>query len=294
MESVRRGSVASIVSSFHRLPEQGAMLVHVPPANGGPAATEHRARRRELDLGKRPTVRRFEVVSPRIDPRHDGVTVAHLTDLHLRGNRSARPLRHAVQVLNEIEPDLVVLTGDYVRYSERALPFLASVLAKLEPRKVATLGNHDHWLDADAVCFSLTYGGCQVLRNQHLTIELRGAPLHVVGIDDRLTAHDDARAAFAGVPTSGTCVALSHIPEVAEDLVAYRAALVLSGHTHGGQVRIPRLTVKILEKLGRRYVSGFYPMGEQLLYVSRGMGASVPIRIGAPSEVAVFVLRGSP
>jgi predicted MPP superfamily phosphohydrolase len=294
MKQARRGSTGSVVSSYNRLAERGSRRVHFEHDALEPGVVEHHAETRELDLGSNPTVRCYEITSPRIDPAHDGVTVAHLTDLHVKGQRSTRATRQAVEFLNEIKPDVVALTGDYVRYSDEALPHLAEVLDELVVPKYATLGNHDHWLDGDRVADALREGGCQVLSNEHRSVDVRGAPLHLVGIDDALTHHADPEAAFSEVPRSGgTRVVLSHIPEVADGIGDRGGALVLSGHTHGGQIKIPGVTIRIFRRMGTRYLSGFFRIGGQMLYVSHGLGASVPIRILAPAEIAVFKLRSS-
>jgi predicted MPP superfamily phosphohydrolase len=281
------------LTQYKRAGLDGRRHVHIEPdhASGEPGAFEHRARGWDTLLARNPVVRRFEVASSRIDPRHDGVTIAHLTDLHVKGERSTRRLKKAIGILNELAPDFVALTGDYVRYSTEAFVHLPDSLRGLKPRAFATLGNHDHWLDAEGVRAALHLAGVSVLTNESRTLDVRGAPLHVVGIDDRLTHHDDVNAAFAGVPSSGTRVVLSHIPEVADEIGHHGSALVLSGHTHGGQIHVPRVTATIFRNIGRRYMRGFFRIGGQVLYVSTGLGASVPIRLGSPTEVAVFVLR---
>lgn len=283
------------LTSFRRA-ETGSRHVHIEHDHtaGMPGAVEHRAGVWDTLLARNPTVRRFEVVSSRVDPAHDGVTIAHLTDLHVKGERSTRRLKKAIEFLNQLGPDLVALTGDYVRYSREAFLHLPDALKRLVIPAYATLGNHDHWLDAEGVRAALNLAGMNVLTNEHRTIELRGAPFHIVGIDDRLTHHDDAEAAFRHVPAGGTRLVLSHIAEVADDIGHHGGALVLSGHTHGGQINLPPVTQRIFRNMGRRYMTGFFRIDGQVLYVSTGLGASVPIRLRAPTEVAVFVLRAAP
>jgi uncharacterized protein len=112
-------------------------------------------------------------------------------------------------------------------------------------------------------------------------------------VDDDYTGHADPDRAFSGLPDAGTKVVLSHIAEVADEIGERGGALVLSGHTHRGQVNVPGITWRIFRNMGHRYFGGFYRTGGQVLYVSTGIGQSVPIRIGAPTEVAVFVLRSA-
>jgi len=280
--------------AYRRAAEQGDRHVHIAHDHeaGEPGAVEHVLGAWDTLIARNPTIRRFEVSSPRIHPAHDGVTIAHLTDLHVKGEWSTRRIKKAIDVLNEVKPDLVALTGDYVRYSRSAFPHLADVLAELRSPAYATLGNHDHWLDAEGVTAALHRARVDVLANENRTLLLNGEPLHVVGVDDRYTGHANPDLAFHGVG-EGTKVVLSHIAEVADEIGERGGALVLSGHTHRGQVNVPGITWRIFRNMGHRYFGGFYRTGGQVLYVSTGIGQSVPIRFGAPTEVAVFVLRSS-
>jgi predicted MPP superfamily phosphohydrolase len=272
--------------------ERHVHIVHDHEA-GEPGAVEHLPGPWHTLIARNPIVRRFEVSSPRIDPAHDGVTVAHLTDLHVQGEWSTRRIKKAISVLNEVKPDLVALTGDYVRYSRSAFPHLADTLRLLGMPAYATLGNHDHWLDAEGVTAALHLGGIDVLSNESRTIALNGAPFHVVGIDDRKTGHANPDLAFSSVKGPGTRLVLSHIAEVADEIGERGGALVLSGHTHKGQVNVPGITRRIFKNIGHRYYGGFYRTRGQVLYVSSGIGQSVPIRFAAPTEVAVFTLRST-
>lgn len=282
--------------AYLRATEKGERHVHIAHDHDAnePGAVEHLHGAWDTLIARNPTIRRFEVSSSRIDPAHDGVTIAHLTDLHVKGEWSTRRIRKAISVLNEVKPDLVALTGDYVRYSKGAFPHLADVLGEFRSPVYATLGNHDHWLDAEGVTAALHRARVDVLTNESRTILLNGAPLHVVGVDDRYTGHADPEAAFHGVADGGTKIVLSHIAEVADEIGHRGGALVLSGHTHRGQVNVPGITWRIFRNMGHRYFGGFYRTGGQVLYVSTGIGQSVPIRFGAPTEVAVFVLRSAP
>jgi predicted MPP superfamily phosphohydrolase len=281
--------------AYTRAAEQGERHVHIAHDHeaGEPGAVEHLPGPWDTLIARNPTVRRFEVSSPRIDPAHDGVTIAHLTDLHIKGERSTRRIQRAVSILNEVKPDIVALTGDYVRYSREAFCHLPDVLSGFRAPVFATLGNHDHWLDAEGVTAALHLGRVCVLANENRTLVLNGHPLHVIGIDDRYTGHDDPERAFGGVPARGTRLVLSHIAEVADEIGHHGGALVLSGHTHRGQVNVPGITRRIFANMGHRYFGGFYRTAGQVLYVSSGIGQSVPIRFGAPTEVAVFVLRSA-
>lgn len=242
---------------------------------------------------RRPRLCAHEVLSPRIAPGLDGLKIAHLSDLHLRTGVKPRRLHLAVEMLNELGPDLVVLTGDYVCISSRPLPALTAALRQLSAPAYATLGNHDHWSGARKVRGALEQAGVEVLRNEHRALPSSRGTLHLVGLDDPITSHHDPEQAFAGVPPGATTVVLSHDPESADYLHPYQPALILSGHTHGGQVYFRRLTPFMARKIGRKYLSGFFEVEGALLYVSRGLGATLPLRFRAPAEVACLTLRSA-
>ena len=135
-----------------------------------------------------------------------------------------------------------------------------------------------------------------MLKNRHTTLDVRGAPLHLVGVDDPITKHHDADRAFDGVPAGGTKVVLCHCPEQAPGLTERGADLVLSGHTHGGQIYLRGVTDRIISRMGKRYRNGFYKVGDGHLYVTPGVGFSgVTVRVGdgTQAEVAVFTLRAA-
>jgi predicted MPP superfamily phosphohydrolase len=246
--------------------------------------------RRSRPLG-RIRLEEHEARSPLVDARHDGVRLVHLSDIHAAGPLRPRRLHRAVELANALRPHAVLLTGDYVCASARPAALIADALGRLEVPAWATLGNHDHWSGAARVAAALESAGVRVLRNAHDALLLQGAPLHLIGVDDHRTGHADPEAAFAGVGPAGTRVVLTHDPNAADALAGRGAALVLAGHTHGGQIRLPGVTAGIARRIGIKYLSGFFELGPTLLYVNRGLGAAVPLRIAAPMEVALLTLR---
>lgn len=196
------------------------------------------------------------------------------------------------------------MTGDYVCYSPKYVPRLGEVVAGLTVPTVCVLGNHDYWTDGHGVTRELTKLHYDVLRNQSTELTLRHAPFTIVGVDDAVTRQSDIERAFRGVrphslagagDQAGSRLVLAHVPSLAEPISQQGPALVLSGHTHGGHVQIPGLTNRLFKKLGMPYVKGFYRIGDSLLYVNCGIGSSsIPIRAGAPAEVALLTLRRAP
>ena len=245
-----------------------------------------------------PRVNEHEVKIRGLDPRHDGVRIAQLSDVHV-GNMTPRDhVRAAVDVANRARPDLVVLTGDYVCWRRHEAPMLADQLAGLTaPRVLAVLGNHDYFTWGAGVAASLEKCGYEVLRNTTTVADVRGAPLAMIGIDDPVTRHDDLDAAFAGAPAKGTRIVLCHSPDHGPRLAERGADLVLSGHTHGGQIYIKGITDRLMKRVGLNYRRGMFALGERTtLYVTPGVGFSgVTRRVGegTDAEVAVLTLRAA-
>ncbi len=241
-----------------------------------------------------PTVCIHDVVSPRIHPALEGVRIGQLSDIHVRTGVRPRRLELAVEMMNALAPDLVVLTGDYLCLSTRPLPALTRALRELRSPSYAILGNHDHWSGApERVRGALRDAGVTVLTNEHRRVEARGHRFYLVGLDDSVTKHHDPERAFAGIPEGETTVALSHDPKSADFLHRYGPALILSGHTHGGQVFFEKLTPFVSERIGIKYLSGFFEIGGSVLYVTRGLGAALPVRFRAPCEIAQLTLRAA-
>jgi hypothetical protein len=246
----------------------------------------------ELGDDRRPRLHRYKVPVKGLDPAHDGLKIAQLSDLHVGILTSHRFIRAAVKMAQAENPDLVVLTGDYVCYSPRFVGIFGEIVSGFNVPTLCVLGNHDYWTDGHGVMDALLHQHYTVLRNQHTRLYLRGAPLTVIGIDDGVTGQADVARAFRGVHQGDSRIVLSHLPSLIEPASSFGPCFTLSGHTHGGHVQIPQLTEALFRKLGAPYLKGFYRVGDSLLYVSCGIGSSsVPIRAGAPSEVAIFSLK---
>ena len=233
-----------------------------------------------------------------LDPRHDGVRIAQLSDIHVGNLTPAAHVRAAVDAANAAAADLIVLTGDYVCWRRQEVELVKDQLAGLRaPRVLAVLGNHDYFVHGSGVASALAGHGYEVLRNRTTVAGVRGAPLAVVGIDDPITRHDDLDAAFAGAPARVTKLVLCHAPERGPELAARGADLVLSGHTHGGQIYIRGITDRVMRRIGLRYRRGKYAMDDRCtLYVTPGVGFSgVTRRVGegTAAEVAVLTLRAA-
>ena len=169
-----------------------------------------------------------------------------------------------------------MLTGDYVCWRRHEAELAGEQLGGLRaPRVLAVLGNHDYFTWGAGVARALERNGYEVLRNQTTVADVRGAPLAMVGVDDPVTRHDDLDAAFAGAPAGATRVVLCHAPDQRPDLAARGADLVLSGHTHGGQIYIKGITDRLMKRFGLNYRRGMYALDDDAtLYVTPGVGFS--------------------
>jgi predicted MPP superfamily phosphohydrolase len=236
--------------------------------------------------------------------------IAHLTDQHVGRVTPMEVQRAAVEMTNAEKPDLILLTGDFVCHSQLYLDELTDLVRRFQAPAFAVLGNHDHWSGAEEVRLALQRGGVEVLTNRHTTITLRHERLQVVGLDDAYTGHARREEAVKGLRRDLPSIGLSHIAEEADGLWRHGIPLVLSGHTHGGQVTLARLhEIAVGMIAGHRYVHGLYgsrrnvkdalrsaePQGA--VYVGAGIGAAVvPFRIGdrGRREVTMFELGCEP
>jgi uncharacterized protein len=234
--------------------------------------------------------------------------IAHLTDQHVGRVTPMEVQRTAVAMTNAEKPDLVLLTGDFVCHSQVYLDELTALVRGFEAPAIAVLGNHDHWAGADEVQHALERGGVEVLRNRNTTITLRHQRLQVVGLDDAYTGHARRSDAVKGLRRDLPSIGISHIAEEADGLWRHGVPLVLSGHTHGGQVTLARLHELVAGMIGgHKYVHGLYgsrgaddphskePQGA--VYVGAGIGAAiVPLRLGdrGRREVTMFELGCEP
>lgn len=229
--------------------------------------------------------------------------VAHVTDIHVGRITPMKIQRAAVELVNSQQPDLVCITGDFVCHSQMFLDQLGELIRIYEAPVVAVLGNHDHWSGGPEVRAALRRAGAEVLDNVHTTITLRGQALQLVGLDDAYTGHADVERAVRGLRHDLPTLGLSHIAEESDRLWAAGVPLVLSGHTHAGQVTLARLNELALGRLiGHKYVHGLYgtrasPAPAGAVYVGAGIGAAViPLRVGerARREVTIFELGALP
>lgn len=257
---------------------------------------------------RRLRLERTQVELKGLPPELDGLRLAHLTDFHIgrSGFRETMALR-AVALANALDPDLVVLTGDLVTRQHSA-PRLLPILAKLRAKHGVwvALGNHDYnvtrataWTAERRRAFGpemwremLGGVGVRLLENESQELHVEGSSLWLAGCGDPYSERDDLPATLAEVPEGAPCVLLCHSPDIADHYAAQRVGLVLCGHTHGGQIRLPILGpiwAPCRDYRGR--ATGFTRVGDTWLYASRGVCAGNFFRLRCPPEVALVTLR---
>src|ERR1700720_2179884 len=217
-----------------------------------------------------------------------GLRVVQISDIHHGLFLPRTWLAEAVQQANRLDPDIIALTGDFVTYSRRNIEPAAELLGRLRARYgvFAVLGNHDFRVDADAVPLALRRQHIDVLRNRHVTLWFGGESMYLAGVDD-YGYGADLRRAMRGVPRDAATILLAHNPRVIHLASRHNVSLVLSGHTHGGQVNLPLLgTVYGRSPERLRYKIGWDRLGTTQIYVSRGIGTIVlPWRLRCPAEI---------
>ncbi len=244
-------------------------------------------------------VSRHDVPVPDLPAPLDGLRIACLTDVHLSGG-VGRAARAALARLACERPEVVVLTGDICNY-RKDLPDLVAWAREVHGTMatVATLGNWEHDAGIDRRMGEQAYGraGVELLCNSAARVRVRGATLTLVGIDDPVSGSPDLAAALRGVSAGEQTVWLIHAPAYVDGVprnIGPRAAAILAGHTHGGQIRLPFYTPYTPPGSGR-FVAGWYRDTVAPLYVSRGIGTIVlPARFFCPPELPVFTLRRRP
>jgi len=240
----------------------------------------------------------------------EGMRIVQLSDIHLDEFSEPVFIRHVVHRINALEPDMVLLTGDYVsegilstrKFAIGAAWHCANILKELTCAQVyAVLGNHDVGVSAREVSTALRDNGIPVLVNTCLPIERGNARFWLAGLQDPVVGIPDPDRA---IPTkirglaNEPVVLMCHAPDYVDTLLRHPASrsvgLMLSGHTHGGQVRFPLVGALELPVMGKRYVHGLFPLGGLQLYVNRGIGTiGLPFRLNCPPEITVITLHSA-
>jgi uncharacterized protein len=248
-----------------------------------------------------------DVFLPGLPPAFDGFRIAQVSDIHMHEFTEAFFVRDVVNRVNSLNPDAVFLTGDFVTSEYASTKFAlgagwlcANILSELTCRqRYAVLGNHDCMVGVDAISEALTDNGILVLNNYYAPLERPGGRIWLAGIGDPLQGLPDPEATLpatiCNIPHEPV-ILLCHAPDYVDHLLTLPSgqavSLMLCGHTHGGQVRLPMMGPLILPKMGRKYVEGWFQFGRLQMHVNRGIGTvSLPFRLNCPPEISMLTLR---
>jgi predicted MPP superfamily phosphohydrolase len=255
----------------------------------------HRMWRRTID---QLDLTRIELPVRGLAEAHRGLVACQISDFHVDRDEDLTRLYVAVEAINRERPDLVFLTGDYFSGPDTMQRFLVpfrEALSGLKPAHgvIAILGNHDHWSSAEKITAALGAAGADVLANQNRRIMIRERELIVVGIDDLWSRHAEPARAFAGIEPGENTIVLAHNPDTALYARHLHPGVMLSGHTHGGVVRIPYYgsPLKSILRIGKRFYSGLNQYEDFFIYTNRGLGTFwLRIRINCRPEISRFSL----
>ena len=244
------------------------------------------------------TVTHQNVVCNQLTPGLTGLRIGLMADFHFRPGQDDELVDKAVEQARRENLDLIALTGDFVDSDPRVLMPLLEKLEKLTARHgvFAVMGNHDGWNeDRETIRRRFENAGISFLINQHSLLAIRGETLAVAGTDFVWRGKPDPDRTLRGIHADTPVLALVHEPDFFDTMAARREILLqVSGHTHGGQCRVPLLGIAPVKvKYGTRYVYGGFSRGESNLFVTRGVGTTGPrVRFACPPELAVLTLRG--
>lgn len=254
------------------------------------------------------TIGRLEAEIPNLPDAFEGFRIVQLSDFHYLPYTREHDIKAAVDLANSLRPDLTVLTGDFITSSESSRTYsildpvysrmavCAALLSRLQaPHGVyACAGNHDAAIGTKYVQGSLGDVGIPLLRNENRPIERDGKRIWLAGLDDAQYDHPDFQRTIAGVPNGEALVLMAHEPDLADEASKYPIALQLSGHSHGGQIKLPVFGCLYLPALAKKYPFGYYRIGTLQLYTNRGIGEILlPYRFNAPPEITVVTLRST-
>ena len=240
-------------------------------------------------------ITRVDIADPDVPPAYDGKRIVFISDIHHGPYFSIERVKRLVDRVNALQPDLILLGGDYVHRDAKYIAPVFAELARLRaPLGVfAVAGNHDHWEGIEETRREMALAGIVNLDNRAEWITMGGDRIKVGGVGDVYEDSQDIGPTIADADEGDFVLLLSHNPDYAERIVTERIDLVLSGHTHGGQVTFFALWAAFVPSTyGQKYRSGFVDTGHTLVFVSNGVGTiTPPVRFFARPEIVVITLQ---
>jgi len=243
-------------------------------------------------------VEKINIAIENLPESFDGAKIVHLTDFHSKnfGEREKKVL----EILEDINPDFIFITGDFIDYRTKDInscqEFWRELSNQHQGKTFGVLGNHEHWIkspDISAIKKLLEEGGISILNNENRKIFQGNKYIYLLGVDDPDSKKDDLPKAMIGAEENIPKILLAHSPDIVDNLRGEKVDLILVGHTHGGQIRIPFVKPFWVPTKNRgKYASGLFEIGNAILYVNRGIGmAALPVRFNCPPEIAVIELK---
>jgi hypothetical protein len=245
-----------------------------------------------MDEANSLSLERVVVELPRLPKKLDGLKIIHLSDIHHSPFTNLEHIERTIKIANRLKPDMFILTGDYVSHEKKYIAPVAKALGALKSEfgTYACLGNHDHWTDPDLVVKKFRSTGITMLVNEGFRFEARGASFWIAGVDDHMVGKTDIVTALKGSFPDEMKLLLAHNPLIFRQAARYGVDLTLSGHTHGGQVKVRDPEKRLLPK--RKLTSGLHRRKDSQIYITRGIGTVVlPIRYQCPPEISFLELR---
>lgn len=247
-----------------------------------------------IDEANSLSLERIVVTLARLPKKLDGFKVIHLSDIHHSPFTSFDHIARTVKIANRLRPDMFVLTGDYVSHAAEYIRPVADLMSGLRAEfgTHACLGNHDHWTDPGSITKTFRDAGINMLINEGLRFEARGASFWLAGVDDHMVGKTDLAAALKGSYPDEMKLLLAHNPIIFRRSVRAGVDLTLSGHTHGGQVRVRDRNRRLIRR--RKLSNGLHKRKDSQIYITRGIGTVVlPVRYQCPPEITLLELRSA-
>jgi uncharacterized protein len=245
------------------------------------------------------SVTREEITCPRLPSALDGLRVGLMADLHFKPDQDEALLEEAVATLNRENADLIMLPGDFMDEDPSVIGPMLELLKKLSPKHgvFASMGNHDGWaFDGSQMRRRFERVGISFLINRNHGIHVRNEKVAIAATDHVWLGKPDPVATLRGITAATPVLALVHEPDYFDELTERRnIQLQVSGHTHGGQCRVPFVSYTPAKvAYGRKYIHGAFKRGDSRLFVTRGLGTvGLRVRFACPPEVAVLTLRAA-
>lgn len=245
-----------------------------------------------MDEANSLSLERVEITLERLPKKLDGFKIVQLSDIHHSPFTGLEQIERVIKVANRLRPDMFMLTGDYVSHEREYIAPVAAALGRLKARfgTFACLGNHDHWTDAELVTHLFRGEGINMLVNEGIRVEARGSSFWLAGVDDYMVGKTDVAAALKGSFPDEMKLLLAHNPLIFREAVRSGIDLTLSGHTHGGQIKLRDEDKRILPR--RKLKAGLHRRKDSQVYITRGIGTVVvPMRYQCPPEISLLELR---